>query len=237
MVNFALIDMPAEQIKGFGSNSSVIELGAPSGAVLFNLAAFGAGTSSVVDYISSGQRGIYAWFRGFDISDEPDDLYDSLMDAIVAPKFQRRTGVLAPYYEVALSSKGAMPDGKRKSLEAALKRQDVVEMFNAALKWSILFQAPLYIGKSIDLKARIGQHLKSKSPLRSRLSEASINLDKCQLLLLPIGSDAGLAQEDQDVQGEGEVGDVDEMQEHQDELIFEEVFSRIFNPSFTVRIG
>lgn len=218
--------MPAEDIEDIALNASVVELGAPSGAVLFNLSAFGAGPAAVVDHISSGQKGIYAWFRGFHLPEDAEGLYSSILEAISAPKFQKRTGLISPYYEVALTSKGLMPDGKKKSLEKALKRPDVAKMFNAALRWSILFQAPLYIGKSVDLKARVAQHLKAKSPLRTRLSEASIDIDKCQLLILPIELNIASSSVSGEAASVESLEDIEDSYEYQDELIFEEVFSR-----------
>jgi hypothetical protein len=212
--------------------SSVVHLGQPDGAVLFNLSAFPCGAQSVIDNIASGQRGIYAWFRGFDLRDGEQEGLTDLFDAISAPKFQKRSGYLSPYYDVSISSRSVLPEGKRKAISTAFHRPEFREYLGIALKWSILFQAPLYIGKSIDLRARIDTHLKAESPLRNRLREASVEIDNCLLLLLPVPKFRG------DDEGESDsTNSLGESVELEDELLFEEIFSRLFNPTFTLRIG
>lgn len=198
----------------------------PKGAVLFNLSAYRSGAGAVVDSISSGQRGIYAWFRNFKIRSEDKEFTQDLLEALAAPKFQTRTGTVGPFYEVNVESKTGVSEGKRDALLAALQRPDFVSSVRHALEWGVLFQAPLYIGKSIDLRTRIGQHLKADSQLRLRLDSVSINLDDCFLLILPIASD------DDSKEIEDNPSETDS-----DELLIEEIFSRLFNPGFTLRIG
>lgn len=90
----------------------------------------------------------------------------------------------------------------------------------------------MYIGKSVDLRMRIESHLKAESPLRKRLREASVEIDNCLLLILPVSK-----------QQAGDEGEPDSVRpseasvELEDELLFEEIFSRLFNPTFTLRIG
>jgi len=213
--------------------SSVFELKHPEGAVLFNLSSFSDGATSVIDRISEGLAGIYAWFRVYQLRDSPEDFAEDILDAIRAPKFQSRTGDIAPYYEIALHSKSYIPEGKEKALRAALKNDDFRASMKHAMQWSMLFQAPLYVGKSSNLKSRVTQHLKSGSTLRSRLRVAGIDLDNTYLLLVPTpdqshSTDIPLESEDD----EGHSGN-----ESSYELLFEEVFSRLFNPTFTIRLG
>ena len=209
-------------------NRSILELGQPEGTVLFNLAAFSAGPSAVLDRISDDQSGIYAWFRSFNFQENPDLFADELVSAIRAPKLQTRTGDLVPYYEISLKSKSYISSGKEASLRQALKDDEFQNAMRFALRWSILFQAPLYVGKSGDLRSRIDQHLKPGSPLRERLFEAKIDIEKTYLLIVP--TPLAKAKE-----SSNEENDHEDLPEY--ELLFEEVFSRLFNPAFTIRLG
>lgn len=80
-----------------------------------------------------------------------------------------------------------------------------------------LFQCPLYIGRSRDLRERIKQHLGEGSALRTRLSEHRISIEKTLILIIPSGDDA----------------DGDEAEED----LYEEIFSRLLNPLFNLRLG
>lgn len=212
--------------------TSVLELHQPEGAVLFNLTAFPSGPAAVLDRIPDGQSGIYAWFRSFQFSDTPDQFTEDLLAAIRAPKFQSRTGDLAPYYEVNLRSKSYIPAGKEHALREALKNEPFLSAMRFALEWSMLFQTPLYVGKSADLKSRVGQHMNSGSVLRRRLFEAGVNIDKTYLLLVPTPDAPDMAP----VAAELSESDANEAPPAY-ELLFEEVFSRLFNPAFTIRLG
>jgi hypothetical protein len=209
---------------------SVIELGTPKGSVLFNLAAFGAGASAVAERISEGQSGIYAWFRSYNFSDNTEEFHKDLIRAIEAPKFQPRHGNIVPYYGLTIESRSKISDGKADALRQAINNPSFKDSMRLALQWSILFQAPLYIGKSVNLKRRIEQHLRTGSVLRERLESVSIDIEKSYLLIIPI--DEVYAASD------ASTSELDESSEAlQYETLFEEVFSRLFNPLFTVRLG
>lgn len=210
--------------------TSVLELGQPKGTVLFDLNAFSTGPSAVLDRISEGQSGIYAWFRSFHFRGEPSEFADDLISAIRAPKFQTRTGDLAPYYEVSLKSKSNISSGKEDSLKVALKDADFLAAMKFSLQWSILFQAPLYVGKSTNLRGRVEQHLKNGSVLRDRLFEAGIDIEKTYLLVVPTPAPVGKEKIKSDDENTNESVTAYE-------LLFEEVFSRLFNPAFTIRLG
>ena len=208
---------------------SVIELGRPEGSVLFNLAAFGAGANSVLERISDGQSGIYAWFRSYEFSEGTEDFHKELMTAIEAPKFQSRSGDIVPYYGLTIESRSKMSPGKAGALKQAVEDASFRDAVRVALQWSILFQAPLYIGKSSNLKKRIGQHLSNGSMLRNRLESVSIDIDQSCLLIIPVDELYGSTEDSLSL-----TEDDDALQY---EALFEEVFSRLFNPLFTIRLG
>lgn len=211
--------------------TSVLELRQPEGAVLFDLTAFPAGPAAVLDRIPDAQSGIYAWFRAFKFRDSPDEFAEDLISAIRAPKFQTRSGDIPPYYEVELRSKGSIPMGKEASLRKALKDPGFLTAMRFSLDWAMLFQMPLYVGKSIDLRARVDQHLRSGSVLRNRLKEAGLDIEQTYLLLVPSPI----------FQGNDDDSDVSDPASEEGlssyEVLFEEVFSRLFNPGFSIRLG
>lgn len=210
---------------------AVLELNKPEGAVLYNLTAFESGASAVLDRISMSQSGIYAWFRVYQFREKPNEFADDLMAAIRAPKFQSRTSHISPYYEIDLRSKSYIPPGKEAQLRAALNDSEFLGSVKYALESSLLFQAPLYVGKSNDLKSRIKQHLSSGSALKERLSEVGIDIEKTYLLIIP--SSTGTSEEEDKSTGDSEA----DLEVAAPESLFEEIFSRLFNPSFTIRLG
>ncbi len=201
---------------------------------MFNLESFTTGSNAVLDRIPSDESGIYAWFRTFHFRADPDGFTNDLIDAIYSPKFQPRTGDVAPYYQIDIRSKSSMPERKERSLRSALRDPAFLSAMRFALDWSLLFQSPLYVGKSSNLRGRVAAHLRHGSPLRDRLRESGIDIDKTHLLLVPTPmpvdvTSLSFAETDSDPTAED--------QEFSYEVLFEEVFSRLFNPSFSLRIG
>ncbi|MFT6862293.1 MAG: hypothetical protein ACJAVK_000850 [Akkermansiaceae bacterium] len=224
--------------------SSVYHLKDPEGALLINLRKFPQGANKALSFLSDGTPGVYAWFRAFDFGDEPEAFYEELMREIHAPKFAPRSGFVAPYYNVEIASAGQLPTGKQKALRIALEDETFRTQLQNNLSLGYLFQAPLYIGKSHNLKTRLSNHLKEESPLRLRLEEASVDIDKCLLFVSP-QYDQGLGElipDDKEASGtahnEEEMEDFGEPATELDhELLIEEVLSRLFSPQFTLRIG
>ncbi len=157
-----------------------------------------------------------------------------------SPKFQERTGSIKPFYELTLRSQTWFSPGKMESLKSAVHDPAFRSGLLATLNHSILLQAPLYIGKSINLKSRIAAHLTEGSILCKRLSEANVEMRRTLLFIIPnqvdehqIGKDTANESElDQLPTVDSELED-----ETPYELIYEEIYSRLFNPLFTIRIG
>jgi hypothetical protein len=207
---------------------AVVELAHPEGAALFNLSAFEFGPEAVLDRIPTAQNGIYAWFRGYKFRKDVEGLAEDLGAALRAPKFQQRTGSIAPYYELTLRSKTTFSEAKQGELKSALQKEEFRHNLSRALEWSILFQSPLYVGKSLDIRTRITQHLRPDSDLTLRLRSAEIELSQCYLLTMPLASLEESSLKD---------NNADSTRDHGDEALFEEIFSRLFNPLFSIRLG
>lgn len=231
---------PNDLMQTIGSRA-VTELKEPEGALLLNFGRFPAGHFSALERIPSGMSGVYAWFRSFEYSDEPDRLYEQLMADLKAPKFLERAGLIKPFYEVSIRSQSWFSAGKLENLKEAVHDPVFRRGLLQTLSHSILLQAPLYIGKSIDLQSRTASHLAEGSILRKRLAETNVTLDRTMLFLIP--NPQGTPKEVVEVEFGEEEADYDiasspEFHEETEyELLYEEIYSRLFNPLFTIRIG
>lgn len=189
----------------------------PEGAYILRLSKFPLGVASAVSRIASAQPGIYAWYKCYEYPSDYENFCKRLMDDCAAPKFAPREGDLKPYYRVKISSSGDISAGKREAITKRTQCEKFRARLGASLTKLSLFQCPLYIGKSIDLQERIRQHLSEGSSLRGRLAEHSISIENTLILIIP---------------SEGESS-----AEKPDEDLYEEIFSRLLNPLFNLRIG
>ena len=219
---------------------AVTELKEPEGALLLNLGRFPGGPMSALERIPTGTSGVYAWFRSFDYSNDPDELFKQLMGDLHSPKFQERTGSIKPFYELTLRSQTWFSPGKMESLKSAVHDPSFRAGLLATLSHSILLQAPLYIGKSIDLKSRVAAHLTEGSILCKRLSEANVEMGRTLLFIIPNQIDEHQFGKEIISKTELDQSPIDESEFENEtpyELIYEEIYSRLFNPLFTIRIG
>lgn len=222
------------------ATQSISNFQVPEGGMLLNLRHFSGGSLTVLNYIPEGLRGFYAWFKSYDYPENPDLFLEQLLQDIQATKFPPRSGIVAPYHQVQLSSTGDMPDGKKEALKSAIKDPQFLKTLKTGLQNALLFQSPLYIGKSFNLRKRIASHLSATSLLRARLSESGINIDRTLLFIFPIMDDEehpttqNPATTMEDEEGEN----LDSLDiKMSSELLLEEIFSRLFLPHFALRIG
>ena len=225
---------------------SVYNLAEPKGATLLNLGRFSAGSLAAVDYIPKDAKGFYAWFRSYDYPESPELFVERLLQDIAAPKFAPRRGFVSPYHSIEIASGGDMTAGRKDALRKAIQDPVFFSSLRSGLFHSILFQSPLYVGKALNLRRRITSHLAETSPLRERLMGAGLDLDKCLLFVFPHengdAEDHAIPLETEEEQQEGHDEDLDEIagdnaRELEHEVLLEEVFSRLFSPQFTLRIG
>jgi len=213
-------------------------LDADTGAVLLRLSEFVRGADSVLVRVPEAP-GVYAWYRDVKIDpSSPEALFQSLIAEIESPKFLPRTSSIPPVYEVSIRSLTTMSNGKKALLRRELEDPSFRAQLLTAISTAIMFQAPLYIGKTKNLRRRVKQHLKPFSTLGQRLDSVGISLMQSNLLLIPVSSTS-----DQDSGGtlspsvEETTDPTDSEQESDAETLFEEVFSKLFTPNFTVRYG
>lgn len=192
----------------------------PPDAFMLNFAKFPGGALDAIRRIPADQAGIYFWFKTFDYPSDQEGFLSALTKDLLAPKFPRRVGHVQPYYEVALTSSTSIGNKKKNAIDQASKNASFRKHLQKLLNLSVLFQAPLYIGKSNDIKRRMDQHLADDSKLSTRLAEHGLRITDTALLVIPLAKDNSLG--------------LDEMD---DELLYEEIFSRLFNPLFNLRLG
>lgn len=203
----------------------------PEGAFILNLCHFERGPDSALQRIPLRTAGTYSWFQTYIYPENEDDFFEALVRDLEATKFQARSGAIKPYYHVAITSKGWLGDSKGARLKNALKNPEFKKGLVDTLACSMLLQSPLYVGKSVDLRRRIGEHLQAESDLRVRLAGSGINIDQASVLIVP-NRDIDVA--DPDITSDTDFVPEDDPQY---ELLYEEIFSRLFNPRFTIRLG
>lgn len=197
------------------------------GAAILNLRQFEAGVAPAIDRIPA-LPGIYSFFRDISLpQNSGDTFFEGLLKELHSEKFSPRSGSINPLYEITLKSKTEIPKTKLEQIRRLSDTKEFQETLSAALGYSILFQAPLYVGKSIDLRRRIKEHLNPESTLSTRFLSAGIEIERTTLLILPTSLQGDNANDS------AENAEQDDIQS----LIFEEIFSRLFSPLFTLRYG
>jgi hypothetical protein len=202
------------------TNSAITYLSDPPNAYLLAFSKFTGGASDAIRRIPKDQPGIYFWYRTFEYPTDESGFSVSLRKDLLAPKFPTRVGQIQPYYEVSLASSSNMPPKKANALDKALTNNAFRLHIQQLLNLGLLLQAPLYIGKSKDIRRRMEEHLGEDSPLCRRLEEHGLRIEDTALLVVPMNESVDLNLENMD-----------------DELLYEEIFSRLFNPIFNLRIG
>jgi hypothetical protein len=192
----------------------------PEGAFILRLGAFPSGPLSAIDRIPDNIPGIYAFYKTFNYPISQAGFVNALYKDLEAPRFPSRSGSVKPYYKVTISSLVGYSDGKADRINEALKRESFRKNLQKTLNQALLLQAPLYVGKSNDLRRRITQHLEPDSELSVRLTAHEITQNRLALLLIPTTE-----------------YESDSPPTVKDEELFEEIFSRLFSPMLNLRLG
>lgn len=192
----------------------------PEGAFILRFGAFPLGPLSATDRIPDKIPGIYAFYKTFNYPTSQTGFVDALYNDLNAPRFPSRSGAVKPYYNVTISSLVGYSNGKAERISEALKNASFRENLQKTLNQALLLQAPLYVGKSNDLRRRITQHLESDSDLSIRLTAHGITQNRLALLLIPTSEH-----------------EMCSMPTEKEEELFEEIFSRIFSPLLNLRLG
>lgn len=203
----------------------VVVFSAEAGIFILNLAAFPSGAASAIERIPDATPGIYAWYRSFAYPDDPAAFCEKLLNDVEQKKFIDRNAVVPPHFTVTIASHSTFSEPKKEALKNALATDTFRHDLRRALSCGILFQTPLYIGKASHLRKRIKQHLEPDSPLRTRLQAVGIDIKRCTVLFIPTEPPPA------------SVPPTTELEDIAAEALYEEVFSRLFNPHFSIKYG
>ena len=186
-----------------------------SDLVTLRLAEITGGIESILKRIPDKTPGIYLWYNSFHNLFIGNDFYSEFLNSIKSPKHAPRTGRLNPDGRIELTSSPSL--NKEEPIRLLANKKSFQNNFKQLIsEHSALFQPPLYIGKSKNLKQRIRTHLGIDSSLRNRFNEVNIDIDKCVLVMIETPQNYAKESETE---------------------LYEEIFSRLFNPTFTLRYG
>jgi hypothetical protein len=200
--------------------------------LLVNLACL-RGAAAICDRIPA-QPGVYAFFKTFSPPDpessDAEAFASYLINQATAQHCLPRDGRIKPLYAVRLSSRKTVSASKRQQLIRMCESPSFRVAIDTALKHSLFFEQPLYVGKSNCLRKRIRQHLAPESTLRSRFKKVGIDIFQSRLICLQLDALAGALGPPPDAV-EADVPD------ETGESPLEEILSKLFHPLFVQRYG
>jgi hypothetical protein len=200
--------------------------------VLYDLKRLPKTAPELLAMIPSGSGGVYAFFLPLAPTGFADSSSTTLSHAFAAqikkPRFPSRQANLPPSHAILLKSRVRLPEPKRAALEAALALDHFRDYLSRVLHYDFLFSSPLYIGKADSFRARLQEHLDGTSGLRAQLHEHGIQLSHTKLLLLTVPTRDTSAEPPTDTNTDTSM---------QNNLLMEDLISRLALPGFTRRIG
>jgi hypothetical protein len=210
------------------TDNPVQELG--ENVILYDLSRI-HGFSSILSRVPKNSGGVYAWYRHYEIptnaSTDPESFKSFILEELSKDHSAVRTGKIPPSHSVVL--KPEMSFSKSTILESNATDLSFRQFILTLLENSMLFQQPFYIGKSYNLHSRIQSHLREGSILRERLKSAGHSIEKSRLLLVCNPNSNSFTETEEDSENE--------FSETSTDLLVEEILSRLFLPSFTLRYG
>lgn len=209
--------------------------------ILVNIWAYNRNIEAILMALND-KPGIYAWYRHRELRDlSANDVFNEIKSSghpLNHPKDRK----ISNFSNIDLISE--IPDllsektkRLRNSTEYFMQDQVFSDAVNDSIRFSLLFDSPLYIGASKHIKTRIGEHLKKNSGLANRLDTGNfephrrqeyipIDILKTKLLILYIDDmDETLLQE----RSKKDTKSADKTLEHLTQLLY--------RPPFVERLG
>ena len=150
-------------------NNVVQKLG--ENAFLYDLSRI-RGVSAILSRIPDNTSGVYAWYRNFkfnsDVSNNPETFVSQVLQELYKPHCVTRETRLPPSHRLILKPETVFSVRKQEALQYHAANPDFRELVISLLHNCILFQQPMYIGKALNLRSRISNHLGIESVLRER---------------------------------------------------------------------
>ena len=206
-------------------------------AFLYNLSKI-RGIPGILRRIPDNMSGVYAWYRNFKIDPSAINnsgvFVSSLLEELHKPHCVTRETRFPPSYKLIVKPETILSQRKKEALEYYADNPNFRNLLITLLNNCLLFQQPLYIGKASNLRTRISNHLGVESILRKRLKDAEHELEECRLLL--IGCSENISCSALEV-SEPEDENNSEFSQLESEILLEDILSRLFLPSFTIKYG
>ena len=194
--------------------------------------------SAILNRIPDNMSGVYAWYRNFNMDaaayNNPEAFVSGILKELHKPHCVTRETRLPPSYRLIVKPETILSQRKQEALKYYADNPHFRELLITLLNNCLLFQQPLYIGKAVNLRTRIGNHLAVESVLRERLKDAEHNLEQCRLLILGSSESINYSNlEFEDLEKENE----SEFSHLEPEALIEDILSRLFLPTFTSNYG
>lgn len=208
--------------------------------LLYDLAQM-RGNSAVLSRIPENVGGVYAWYRRFELKPtakhDPEVFAASILDELSKDHCAPREARLPPSHRIRLQSETVFT--KEGVLREFATDSSFRQLILMLLENSLIFQQPLYIGKATNLHSRIRNHLSEGSLLRERLEIAGHNINRCRLLLIhtSYSSSSFALDSSDDDEFDNQFSEDCEFSDLASERLVEDILSRLFLPTFTLRYG
>ena len=198
--------------------------------ILHNLTRYPS-KESIIDAVQS-TPGIYVWYASLpQIDGEIEDKLALLKKMVELEDFASRETEksITPLfdYSLKLSSHTEWPKKLEEGMHTYL-RLGISDTLNQILAISILLQSPLYIGCAENLRTRITQHLNEATKFSDRIGDSTHEIMKMRLFTISI-PDLELDEEASKLLDSKAIKSALET--------IEELFSRIYKPTFGKRYG
>lgn len=196
------------------------------------------GVSAILSRIPDNMSGVYAWYRNFNVNtnaqDNSETFVSSILQELYKPHCVTRETRLPPSYRLIVKPETILSPRKQEALRYYSENPHFRELLVTLLNNCLLFQQPLYIGKAINLRTRISNHLAVESVLRERLRNAEHNLEQCRLLIMGCSENINYSvSENLEIEEKND----SEVSHLEPEALIEDLLSKLFLPSFTINYG
>ncbi|MGJ5628981.1 GIY-YIG nuclease family protein [Nostoc sp. CALU 1950] len=208
--------------------------------VLYDLAQI-RGNSAVLSRIPDNIGGVYAWYRRFEIDanaiNDPQVFANYILEELCKEHSAPRETKLPPAHKIKLQAETSF--SKELLLKELAADSSFRQLLFMLLNNSLIFQQPLYIGKATNLYSRIRSHIREGSILRDRLADAGHKINRCRLLIIHTSYNTNTVPDsvDEDDELDNQIEEDYEFSKLASDKLVEDILSRLFLPSFTLRYG
>ncbi|MEH2463929.1 GIY-YIG nuclease family protein [Nostoc sp.] len=208
--------------------------------VLYDLAQM-RGNSAVLNRIPDNIGGVYAWYRRFEIDanaiNDPQAFTNYILEELCKEHSAPRETKLPPAHKIKLLAETSF--SKELLLKELAADSSFRQLLFMLLNNSLIFQQPLYIGKATNLYSRIRSHIREGSILRDRLADAGHKINRCRLLIIHTSYNTNTVPDnvDEDDKLDNQIEEDYEFSKLASDKLIEDILSRLFLPSFTLRYG